>query len=100
MTAPPNGVRGQASPDNVRGHDETSRATLIPAGRKMWREYRRVGPNTRRYPRDRWWYKTAEGGWKKRSRHRRDIPSLTEAQYEQWKARRRRQRQERRQGAG
>jgi len=50
-----------------------------------WREYRRTGGKLR-WAIDREWVKSAGGRWRKRSRHRRDLPPLTDTQYAQWKA--------------
>jgi len=59
---------------------------ILSRGQSGWREYRRTG-GLQRYARDRWWVKE-EGQWRKKARHRKDLPSLTEAEYEQWKAKR------------
>lgn len=61
--------------------------SLLHSGEKGWREYRKTG-GVQRYARDRWWIKNEAGQWKKKARNRKDIPSLTEDEYEQWKARR------------
>jgi len=63
------------------------RAVVFPRRQKGWREYRRTG-GVQRYARDRWWVKDTGGKWRKKARHRKDLPSMTEDEYEQWKANR------------
>jgi hypothetical protein len=74
------------------GHTESSKppkltATLLSRGQKGWREYRQTG-GVQRYARDRWWVKDAGKKWRKKARHRKDLPSMTEDEYGQWKAKR------------
>jgi hypothetical protein len=53
-------------------------------GKRGWREYRRTS-GVMRWAIDREWIKH-DGVWRKRGHHRRDVPPLTETQYEQWKS--------------
>lgn len=55
------------------------------AGKGGWREYRQTG-GRRRWAIDREWVRNGDGRWRKRGHHRRDLPPLTEEQYEIWKA--------------
>lgn len=54
-------------------------------GKRGWREYRYTS-GTVRWAIDREWVKDRSGQWRKRGHHRRDLPPMTEEQYERWKA--------------
>ena len=60
-------------------------------GAHGWREYRYTGGAVR-WAIDREWIKTNSGQdaprWRKRGHHRRDLPTMTEAEYDIWKAER------------